>query len=152
MTLLLRCQLLSKSFGPRPLFRDVALSVSAGERLGLIGPNGSGKSTLLKILAGREQPDTGTLSLRNGLRVGYVAQADALPPGATPLSVLSDARAEAGGPPDEASRPHDDHDAHERETRAALLLSRVGFVRFDQSVDDLSGGWRKRLAIARELM
>jgi ATP-binding cassette subfamily F protein uup len=60
MPLLLSCQSLSKSFGARPLFEDISLSISDGDRLGLIGPNGSGKSTLLRILTGSETPDAGS--------------------------------------------------------------------------------------------
>ena len=75
MSILLSCRSLTKSYGPRPLFTDVALGVSDGERLGLIGPNGSGKSTLLKILAGVETPDQGEVTRRKGVRVGYAPQA-----------------------------------------------------------------------------
>ena len=69
MSLLLTCQSLSKSFGTRPLFRDISISFDDSERTGLIGPNGSGKSTLLKILAGIEQPDGGDIIARRGLKL-----------------------------------------------------------------------------------
>jgi len=141
MPLLLSCRSLAKSYGPRPLFANLALGVSDGERLGLIGPNGSGKSTLLKILAGVETPDEGEVTKRKGVRVGYVPQADLFPPGATPLSFVVD------GLRDDATHG----DAHEHETRATIALGRVGFARFDQDAAELSGGWRKRLSIAREL-
>ena len=71
MTVLLSSQALSKAYGPRPLFTNIALDLRAGECLGLIGPNGSGKSTLLKLLAGVETPDGGTVALR---RLGSPAQ------------------------------------------------------------------------------
>ena len=83
MTLLLSVQGLTKSYGPRPLFADLSLDLRAGERVGLIGPNGSGKSTLLKLLAGREEPDAGTRSVRRRARLGYVAQDDVFAPGLT---------------------------------------------------------------------
>lgn len=146
MSLLMACRSLAKSYGPHPLFEGVSLGLSEGERLGLIGPNGSGKSTLLRILAGLETPDEGEVTRRRGVRVGYLAQADAFPPGATPLSFVANALLDSG------AAPHGDHEAHARETRAALVLAKLGFTRYDQSVGDLSGGWRKRLALARELV
>src|SRR5438105_14377137 len=88
MTVLLSAQGLTKSFGPRPLFTDLSLDLRAGERVGLIGPNGAGKSTLLRLLAGREEPDAGTRSLRRTARVGYVAQDDVFPPAQTARQVV----------------------------------------------------------------
>ncbi|MCX5662008.1 MAG: ABC-F family ATP-binding cassette domain-containing protein [Planctomycetota bacterium] len=139
MSMLLSCQSLSKSFAGGPLFSEVAISVAQGERVGMIGPNGSGKSTLLKILAGIDQPDTGDLMLRKGLRVGYVAQADRFEEGATPMSVVVAAALPLV------------HDEHEAEAAAGVLLGKAGFPDFGQAVPELSGGWRKRLAITREL-
>lgn len=147
MSLLLNARALSKSFGSRPLFRDVAISVSQGDRVGLIGPNGSGKSTLLKILARQETADEGELVFRQSLRVGYVAQTDRFSPDATPLSALVQAMRQAAGHGDGLH----DHDQHEHETQAAILLDKLGFCRLDQNVNELSGGWRKRLAIACQL-
>ncbi len=145
MPILLSCQSLTKSFGPRPLFQDVSLGLSDGERLGLIGPNGSGKSTLLRILAGMEDPDDGQVIRRKSVRVGYVPQTDDFPTEATPLSFVAEALRLSG------SSSHDDDDLHERETRAIIALGKVGFLSFDQPASELSGGWRKRLSIAREL-
>src|SRR3954453_22528438 len=88
MTVLLNVQGLTKSFGPRPLFTDLALDLCAGQRVGLIGPNGSGTSTLLKVLAGREGPDGGSRSLRRGIRLGYLPQEDVFAPGQTVRQVL----------------------------------------------------------------
>jgi ATP-binding cassette subfamily F protein uup len=141
MSLLLSAQDVSKSFGGRrPLFTGLALDLRAGERVGLIGPNGAGKSTLLKILAGLETPDAGTRTVRRGTRVGYLAQDDTFPPGRTAREVLLDAL--EGSPLED----------HERETRAAITLTQVGFDDPDKPADALSGGWRKRLAVARELV
>src|SRR3982751_6670573 len=91
MAFLFRCDSLTKSFGHRRLFAGISISFDDGQRTGLIGPNGSGKSTLLKILAGIEQPDGGTLTMRRGLRLGYVPQADVFSADATVQSVLIDA-------------------------------------------------------------
>ena len=142
MALLLGCDNLEKSFGSRPIFRGLSIRFDDAERTGLIGPNGSGKSTLMKILAGIEQPDGGTIESRRQLRLGYVPQADVFPAGSTPLGVLVAAQHDS---------PHA-HDDHEREVEAEVLLAKVGFERTDQPVESLSGGWRKRLAVARELV
>jgi len=139
MAILLHGQSLSKSFGLRPLFHSVALAINEDARIGLIGPNGSGKSTLLKILADRQTPDDGSITMRKGLRISYVAQADTFAQGATPLSAVLDAIGDTH------------HDAHERQTHAEVTLDKVGFTQFDQPATELSGGWRKRLAIACEL-
>ncbi len=140
MAVLLSCQALTKSYGSRPLFHDISLGIGDGERMGLIGPNGAGKSTLLKIFAGLEKSDRGTVSPRRGLRSAYIAQDDIFPAGATVESVLVDAL--AGEPLDEI----------ERDVRVDVALGRVGFDGRDQVVDTLSGGWKKRLSLARALV
>src|SRR5947209_3308420 len=140
MTVLLNVQGLTKTFGPRPLFTDLSLDLRAGERVGLIGPNGSGKSTLLRLLAGLDEPDAGSRSLRRSVRLGYLSQDDTFAPGQTVRGVLLDAL--AGEALEE----------HERHTRAAVTLTQVGFNDPDADAAFLSGGWRKRLALARELV
>jgi len=140
MTVLLSVHGLTKGFGPRPLFSDLTLDLRAGERVGLIGPNGSGKSTLLRLLAGLEEPDTGSRMLRRGARLGFLAQEDVFDPSQTVRDVLLAALAS------EASEDH------ERETRVAITLTQIGFADPEQPADILSGGWRKRLALARELV
>ncbi len=140
MSLLLSVSGLTTSYGPRPLFAGLAFDLKAGERVGLIGPNGAGKSTLLKILAGLEEPDAGTRAARRGVVVGYVPQDDTFPGGATAREVLLAALADT---------PMEDY---ERETQTAITLTQVGFVDPDQPAASMSGGWKKRLALARELV
>ena len=140
MSLLLSVAGLTKSYGPRPLFAGLTFDLKAGERVGLIGPNGAGKSTLLRILAGFEEPDAGTRTARRGVAVGYVPQDDTFPAGATAREVLL---AALGDSPLEE---------YERETRTAITLTQVGFADPDHPAASLSGGWRKRLALARELV
>jgi ABC transport system ATP-binding/permease protein len=139
MSVLLSVQGLTKSFGPRPLFAGLSIDLRAGERIGLIGPNGSGKSTFLKVLAGQDEPDAGTRSVRRGARIGYLAQDDVFPEGMTVLEIVATALAD------------ERFDLHEREVRAAKALTQVGFTDHDRLAGVLSGGWRKRLALAREL-
>lgn len=140
MALLLSCRSIGKSYGTRTLFSGISLAVAEGERVGLIGANGSGKSTILKILAGAEKADEGELISKRGLRLGYVAQEDEFPEGATVHQVLVGALDD---------RPMEEH---QRVAAASILAGKIGFPDFDQPATELSGGWRKRLAIARELM
>ncbi|HME07090.1 MAG TPA: ABC-F family ATP-binding cassette domain-containing protein [Bryobacteraceae bacterium] len=136
MPLLFSCQDIGKSFGARPLFSDIRFAVDEGDRIGLIGPNGSGKTTLLEILAGRTPPDSGVLAPRKQLRLGYVAQDPAFSETAT-IQQLVDAV-----PMEE----------DERESRVRATLGRAGLHDASLGVSSLSGGWRKRLAIAIELL
>ena len=88
---LLSVESLTKSFTSKPLFENLSFTISEGDHIGLVGPNGSGKSTLLKILAGTEQPDSGTRAVRNGLRIGYVPQDPVFAPGKSVEDVVFDA-------------------------------------------------------------
>jgi ATP-binding cassette subfamily F protein uup len=139
MPLLASCSALSKTFGSRTLFENISLGISEGERLGLIGPNGSGKSTLLKILSGRLEPDSGSVSLRRATRIGYLPQETDFPAGQTVMEVIAQAL---------AGQHLDDM---ERAARINLTLGRAGFDDPSAAADSLSGGWRRRLGIAREL-
>ncbi|HWC90108.1 MAG TPA: ATP-binding cassette domain-containing protein, partial [Pirellulales bacterium] len=150
MALLLSGQSLSKSFSSDPLFDDISLDVLEGERLALIGPNGSGKSTLLRILAGKLEPDHGKCTRRKGLRIGYLAQQDQFDESATVEQVLDSALADCasadGGP---ADCPNEEH---QRKTQVGIALGKFGFNHPGALAASLSGGWRKRLALARELV
>jgi ATP-binding cassette subfamily F protein uup len=137
MTVLLSVQGVTKAYGPRPLFADLSLDLRAGERVGLIGPNGAGKSTLLRLLGGCEHVDAGTRMQRRGAVIAYVAQDDPFPSGMSVRDVVRAALAEQAV------------EEHERDTRAAITLTQLGFQDADQRADTLSGGWRKRLALAR---
>jgi ATP-binding cassette subfamily F protein uup len=136
-SLFLSCEAVSKAYGTRRLFDDLSLGLFEGDQVGLVGPNGSGKSTLLRILSGLETPDRGTRSLRGGVRVGYVPQDPVFPPGHTVEAIVAAALAGV--------------DAADRPARIAQALGRAGFTDGHPDVDTLSGGWKKRLAIAREL-
>ncbi|HVS33106.1 MAG TPA: ABC-F family ATP-binding cassette domain-containing protein [Thermoanaerobaculia bacterium] len=141
MAVLLTCEGLSKSFTSRPLFENLSFTISEGDHVGLIGPNGSGKTTLLKIIAGVEQPDSGTRAVRKGLRVGYVPQDPVFTPGQSVQEVLDDALAGETA-----------LDEYEKSTRVVKALGKAAFNDRTLATETLSGGWRKRLAIARELV
>jgi ATP-binding cassette subfamily F protein uup len=140
MAVLLSCESLTKSFTSRPLFENLSFAIDAGDHIGLIGPNGSGKSTLLKIVAGIEQADSGTRALRKGVRIGYVPQDAVFTPGMSIEDVLVD-----------AMQHETTLDDYEKSSRIARALGKAGFTDRHVATDALSGGWRKRLAIAREL-
>ena len=140
MALLLNVRSLSKSYGATALFQSISLSINEGDRLGLIGPNGSGKTTLLEILAQRREPDTGEVVMRKGTRMAYLAQESRFAPGESVRAVIQRALERAGVP------------ESERQGREAETLGRTGFEDFDAEAAALSGGWRKRLAIAEVLV
>jgi ATP-binding cassette subfamily F protein uup len=140
MPVLLVCSSLTKSFGADPLFENVSFAIQDRDRLGLVGPNGSGKSTLLRILAGQIEPDNGLASPRKGVRLGYVPQDAVFEPGITARQVLEDALAS-------------EHAENEEKTsRIVSTLGKAGFMSDSMEAASLSGGWKKRLAIARELV
>ena len=131
---------LSKRYGAAPLFQNISFTVSEGDRIGVIGPNGSGKSTLLEMLIDRVKPDSGDVAIRKGTRLSSVAQISEFSAGVTIRSVIETALDRAAVP-----------DA-ERASRFAETLGRAGFVDLDAHAATLSGGWRKRLAIAEALV
>jgi len=142
MGILLSAQGLGKHYGARHLFHDLNFSISEGERIGLIGPNGAGKSTLLRLLAGASAPDQGNLSSRRGLRVGWLEQVPSFAAGATVESTVQEAH------PD----PHDwEFQAALHEWLSKLSLDGSRGVDAHSPVAELSGGWKKRVALAREL-
>src|SRR5436853_5313540 len=113
---LLSCESLTKSYTSRPLFENLTFAISEGDHVGLVGPNGSGKSTLLKILAGLEEPDSGTRAVRKGVRVGYVPQDPVFAPGESVEEVLL-----------EALRDDHAHDDYEKSSLVARALGKAGF-------------------------
>jgi ATP-binding cassette subfamily F protein uup len=139
-TILLSCETISKSYGVKPLFSDLSLALFEGDHVGLVGPNGSGKSTLLKILAGLEEPDGGTRSVRRRLRLGYVPQDPSFAGDQTVEQVLAGILSAEG------------LDPHEHMDRVAKVLSLGEFSSGDEAAASLSGGWKKRLAIARSVI
>jgi ATP-binding cassette subfamily F protein uup len=142
MAILLSAQGLQKSFGARPLFKNLSFVIEAKERVGLIGSNGAGKSTLLKIVSGKIESDEGKLSNQKGLRVGFLEQNPQLDPNSTiEEAILS-------GAFDPAST-----EAHALtlEWIAKLNVESQGFSA-QSKIGTLSGGWQKKVALAKELV
>jgi ATP-binding cassette subfamily F protein uup len=137
---IISAQGLSKRYGVAPLFKNISFTVSEGDRIGVIGPNGSGKSTMLEILCGKTKPDSGDVAVRKGTRLSYVKQISEFEPGLTIQAVID-------GALDRVSVPQS-----ERAGRSAETLGRAGFTDLEILAATLSGGWRKRLAIAEALV
>lgn len=133
---------LTKSYTERLLFDDTAFSINEGEKVGLIGINGTGKSTLLKIVAGLEAPDDGSVVRRRNLYIRYLPQIPAFTAGDTVLdAIVRDNRDE----PHFSSR-------EEIEASAKNILTRLDIYDFDEKVEHLSGGQRKRVALTSVLL
>ncbi len=130
---------LCKSFGHQQLFRDISLVFSCDEKIGLIGPNGSGKSTLLKILADLEVPDSGKVNIKKGAKIVYLAQEDSFQEDQSIDSLLHEAIADD---PDEISRTN----------RVGTIINQMELDSCGQTIESLSGGWRKRVAIAQAMI
>jgi len=139
-SVLLSCEAISKAYGAQSLFTGLSFGLREGDRVGLVGPNGSGKSTFLKILAGLEEPDNGTRAVRKLARIGYVPQEPEFPADQTVEELLYEAL------------QADIFEDFDKAGQIAVTLGRAGFTDFRQRAGALSGGWKKRLAIAREVV
>lgn len=133
---------LTKSYTERLLFDDTAFSIQEGEKVGLIGINGTGKSTLLKIVAGLEEPDDGSVVRRRNLYVRYLPQIPEFVAGDTVLDAIVR---------ENASEPHFSS-REEIEASAKTILTQLGIYEFDEKVEHLSGGQRKRVALTSVLL
>jgi macrolide transport system ATP-binding/permease protein len=134
---LLQANRLSKSYGFREIFNNISFVLREGDRVALVGPNGVGKSTLIKILAGKENSTSGTVTFfDNTSTVGYVPQDIDFDPTVTPWDVLTDEQYRLGSP---------------SLSEAAEALSRFGFTDHDCAlpISSLSGGEKTKLALAR---
>ena len=158
---------LTKSVGDRILFQGITLGVEEGDKIGLIAKNGTGKTTLLRCLAGDEQPDSGSIVYKNDLRVAYLEQTPVLPAGATVIeaafahptpatkAISEYETALALNDTDrinEAIKLMDAESAWDYEDRMKQLLTQLNITDMTQCVDSMSGGQRKRLALARVIL
>lgn len=131
---ILNAEKISKTYGEKVLFDKVVLGVNKGDKIGVIGVNSTGKSTFLKIIAGIEEPDAGEIVSGRGVTVSYLAQAPQFNPGDTIVGYVI----------------KDKNNASEAE--AKTILTKLGITDFDAAINTLSGGQRKRIALARTLV
>ena len=167
MANVLNIENLTKSYGDRLLFGDITFGVEQGDKIGIVARNGTGKTTLLRIIAGVEDADSGKVTFRSDMRIGYLPQEPQFN-GSTvyeaALDNACDPRAAAVLEYRNALLSDDEvctHEAYNKmdklgawdyEDRLRQLLTRLGFTDLDAQVDKLSGGQRKRLAITRLVM
>ncbi|MGW7477229.1 ABC-F family ATP-binding cassette domain-containing protein [Nonomuraea muscovyensis] len=135
---LVNLESVSHAYGPKPLLNDVSLGVEAGERIGVVGRNGGGKTTLMSMIAGQLKPDSGRVTHTRGMRVGFLSQQDDLDPGSPVRELVLGGRAEHEWAGDQAIRE--------------ILGNLIGDLDLDAKAGDLSGGERRRTALARLLI
>lgn len=166
---------ISKAYGDKVLFEHIDAPIAKQARIGLIGVNGTGKSTFLKIIAGLETADEGEIIHSNDYRIEYLAQNPALDPalsvldqiyyGASPVmqvmreyeAALKELETDAMNETYQnnllkAQEEMDKHDAWDASSTAKTILTKLGVTDFDKSVKELSGGQKKRIAIAKALI
>lgn len=132
---ILNIEHVSKVFGDKVIFDDVSYGIHEGDKIGIIGINGTGKTTLLKIIAGLEETDEGQVICQRGLRVAYLPQNPEFPENATVLSYVT-------GNPNVAMAESD----------AKAILNRLDVTDYEAEISHLSGGQKKRVALARTLV
>lgn len=160
---------LSKAYGLKVLFQDMTFGINQGQKIALVGRNGCGKSSLLRILAGLDEPDKGTVSLRKGIRSEFLEQSPTFPGAETVfdavfsgddpvLQTVREYRQLAAGEVSDPERFQKIMDkmeaiqAWDYESRVEEILGKLGVHKLDQAVSELSGGQKKRVALARVLV
>ena len=128
---------ISKTYGEKVIFDDVSCGIHQGDKIGIIGINGTGKTTFLRILAGLEEADEGQVITQNGLRITYLSQHPEFPEGATILSYVTQGQREQSWNP---------------ETEAHMVLNKLGIENHEEEIAHLSGGQKKRVALAAVLV
>lgn len=134
---ILNMEHITKVYGDKLIFDDISVGIHQGDKIGIIGINGTGKTTFLRILAGLEEADEGQVIRQNGLRLSYLSQHPQFPEGATILSYVSEGKRDADWNP---------------ETDAHMVLNKLGIADHEEEIAHLSGGQKKRVALARVLI
>ncbi|MFQ6948794.1 MAG: ABC-F family ATP-binding cassette domain-containing protein [Blautia hansenii] len=127
---MLNIEHISKIYGEKVIFEDASFGVQEGDKVGIIGINGTGKSTLLKMLAGEEVPETGQIIMQNNVRLAYLPQNPQFPENATILSYIQDCEAE---------------------WKVQSNLTQLGITEYEKQIAVLSGGQRRKVALAKIL-
>lgn len=165
----LSAESLSKSFNDRWLFKDLTLGISQGDKVALVGENGTGKSTLLKILTGQIQPDSGVVSIRDGIKLGYLTQQPNVDGNlsvkeiifdknnkiATVVKEYEDCIHHPDTSPERMQAVLDQMEelnAWDYDAKVQMITGKLGVVDLDQKFDELSGGQRKRIFLAQMLL
>ena len=128
---------ISKVFGEKKVFDDISCGIHEGDKIGIIGVNGTGKSTLLKILAGEEEADEGQVITQNGLRITYLPQMPEFPRDAVVQDYVADGKWQKDW---------------STVSEAKNILNKLGITEHEEKLDHLSGGQKKRVALARTLV
>ena len=134
---ILNIEHVSKVFGEKTVLDDVSYGVHQGDKIGIIGINGTGKSTILKIIGGLEEPDEGQVITQNGLRITYLPQMPEFPQGASILDYVAEGKWQKDW---------------STESEARNVLNKLGITDHEEKIDHLSGGQKKRVALARTLV
>ena len=134
---ILNIEHVSKVFGEKVVLDDVSYGVHQGDKIGIIGINGTGKSTILKIIGGLEEPDEGQVITQNGLRITYLPQMPEFPQGASVLDYVAEGKWQKDW---------------STESEARNVLNKLGITDHEEKIDHLSGGQKKRVALARTLV
>ena len=134
---ILNIEHISKIFGEKVIFDDVSYGIHEGDKIGIIGINGTGKTTLLKVIACLEEPDEGQVIRQNGLRITYLPQNPEFPKGANILDYVADGKWQKDW---------------STESEARNVLNKLGISDHEEEIEHLSGGQKKRVALARTLV
>ena len=165
----LSAESLAKSFNDRWLFKDITLGISQGDKMALVGENGTGKSTLLKILTGQLAADQGVVSIREGIKLGYLTQQPNVAGHLSVTEIIFDKNNKVASVVKQyeacihdASTSADrmqqvlelmeEYNAWDYDAKVQMITSKLGIVDLDQKFDELSGGQRKRVFLAQMLL
>ena len=145
---ILNIEHVSKLYGDKWIFDDISCGIQEGEKIGIIGINGTGKTTLLRVIAGTEEPDQGQVVRQNGAKLAYLTQLHEFPEEETVLSYVVSGSAAVKG----SWGGIDAGDADIMEHEARSMLNTLGILEHDAKMGTLSGGQKKRAALARTLL